>query len=185
MNIIKKIYYYGYSLYNITYIYLLRLIYKNYNENRKAIKNNNYIDNIYALFGDCNYIIDNIYLGSCFNASNKSLLDELNIKKIVNISYDIPNYYEDIEYYNYKIKDDGKDILEIEKLKEILTFVLKDKQNILIHCVMGRSRSVSFIIYYLMIIHNMNIDDAIKYIEKKRYVINPSVKFYNNLKNLK
>ena len=49
---------------------------------------------------------------------------------------------------------------------------------------MGRSRSATVILYYLIKIHNMNLDDAIEYLISKRYVVNPSIKFINNLKNI-
>lgn len=184
MNLFLKGYYYGYSFFRISYLYIIRLIYKDYTEERKSIKGKNvdYMNNVYALFGDCDHIIDNIYLGSCYNASNINLLNELEIKKIVNISYDVPNYHENIEYYNYKIKDDGIDDLDLDILDKIIEFVKENDNKILVHCVMGKSRSASFIIYYLMKIHNLKLEDALDKLNEKRNVINPSIKFYNKLK---
>lgn len=185
-EIIKKGYYYSYSFLRISYIYIYRLIYKNYTEQREAIKQEdiNYISNIYALFYDCDYIIDNIYLGSCYNASNENLLKELNIKKIVNISDDIPNYHNDIEYYNYKIKDDGIEQFNLEEMNKLIDFIKTDDRNILIHCVMGKSRSVTVVLYYLMKIHNMSLENALEFLNKKRNVINPSICFIKYLQNI-
>ena len=187
MDIIKKGYNYSYSFLKISYIFLLRFFYKDYTEKRKSLEENkeNYIVNINALFGCCDHIIDNIYLGSSFNASNEDLLNNLKIKRIVNISYDIPNYYEDnIEYFYLKMKDDGIDEYTKEDLDNIIEFIKKNNDNVLIHCMMGRSRSATVILYYLIKIHNMNLDDAIEYLLSKRYVVNPSIKFIENLKNI-
>ena len=41
------------------------------------------------------YIVNNIYLGSAFNASNKELLDYYNIKYIINITNEISNHFPD------------------------------------------------------------------------------------------
>ena len=49
---------------------------------------------------------------------------------------------------------------------------------------MGRSRSATVILYYLIKIHNMSLDSSIEYLISKRYVVNPSIKFIENLKNI-
>jgi len=180
----KKSYYYSYSLVQISYIFLYRLLYNNYKEHRPAIKNKDYISNIPALFNDCTYIIDNIYLGSIYNACNENLIKELNIKRIINITIDSPNFCDSIEYYNYKIKDDGKDEFSLEKLEEMCNFIKKNNNNILVHCMFGKSRSCTLVLFYLMKYHNMNLDEAFKFVENKRYVINPSIAFYNYLKDI-
>jgi len=183
MNFITNSYYYTYSFFKISYIFFQRLLNKNYKENRLALKNNDndYLDNINALFGNCSYIIDNIYLGSSFNASNINLLEQLNIKKIINISYDIPNYHDNIEYYYLQLKDDGNDEFKKEELDDMIDFIKKDNNKVLVHCMMGRSRSATLVLYYLIKIHNMNLNQAIDYLSQKRYVINPSLKFIQNL----
>ena len=186
MNLLKKGYNYGYSFIRISYIFILRIFNKDYVENRKFLKDNNenYIENFNALFGCCTYIIDNIFLGSSFNASNEDLLDNLKIKRIVNISYDIPNYHNNLDYFYLKMKDDGIDEFNKEQLDNIINFIKKDNNNVLIHCMMGRSRSATVVLYYLIKIHNMTLDESLEYLLSKRYVVNPSLKFIENLKNI-
>jgi len=48
----------------------------------------------------------------------------------------------------------------------------------------GKSRSCTLVLFYLMKYHNMNLDEAFKFVENKRYVINPSIAFYNYLKDI-
>ena len=49
---------------------------------------------------------------------------------------------------------------------------------------MGRSRSVSIIIYYLMKKFNLSYDQAIDIIKNKRNYVNPSQIFKENIKEL-
>jgi len=45
--------------------------------------------------------------------------------------------------------------------------------NVLVHCEMGRSRSVSLLIFYLMKTLDITYEDAYELIKAKRYTINP------------
>ena len=103
-------------------------------------------------FSSPTHIIDNIYLGNVLNASNDSILDKLNISKIINITEEVPNYFGDIEnypniyndkinYYNIRIKDVNLGNIT-EQFKETINFFEQNKEkNIFIHCFMGAVRS--------------------------------------------
>ena len=82
------------------------------------------------------------------------------------------------------MKDDGIDEFNKEQLDNIINFIKKDNNNVLIHCMMGRSRSATVVLYYLIKIHNMTLDESLEYLLSKRYVVNPSLKFIENLKNI-
>jgi hypothetical protein len=132
------------------------------------------------------YIIDNIYLGSCLGACNLNLLNKNKIGYIINISEDIPNFFEDkFKYLQIKKKDNGKEELEKKNFEESYNYILRSQdknKKIFIHCFVGRSRSVSLIIYYLMKKYNYTIKESLDFIKKKRDVIDPAIKFINNLK---
>jgi len=56
-------------------------------------------------------IIDNIYLGSAFNAASYRTLKKLNIKVILNVSYELSKYhkkYDDFKYHQYTVHDDNR-----------------------------------------------------------------------------
>jgi protein-tyrosine phosphatase len=51
--------------------------------------------------------------------------------------------------------------------KECIEFInkaVRRKENILIHCRAGMSRSASIVISYLMIVHYMKYEEALKYV---------------------
>lgn len=136
-------------------------------------------------FGYPSYIKDKIYLGSAFNAATKSTLDTLNIKYIINVTDKIENYFPDCyEYETYIIDDnDQQHIIPFleQSYKKIKEFQEKNNGNILVHCVMGASRSASVVCYYLMREYNFNPKEIYQAMKLKRECVNPSCTFYNDL----
>jgi protein tyrosine/serine phosphatase len=136
-------------------------------------------------FGHPTYIKDKIYLGSAFNAATKSTLDTLNIKYIINVTDKIENYFPGCyEYETYLIEDNDQQhitpYLEVsyQKIKE---FQQNNDGNILIHCVMGASRSASIVCYYLMREYRFTPKEIYHAMKLKRECVNPSHTFYHNL----
>jgi len=60
------------------------------------------INHITNLFIEPTHIIDNIYLGNAYNASNYAIIKQYNFNYIVNVSKEIKNYYEqqNIDFYS-------------------------------------------------------------------------------------
>ena len=130
-------------------------------------------------FSDPTYIVDNIYLGNVLNASNYSISEKYKITSILNITEEVPNYYNDrCLYLNVKIKDiNSGDITE--HFKEIIDFFKKSNGNLLVHCFMGASRSVIITMLYLIHFKNMSPEVALFFIKSRRPNINPNTTFYN------
>ena len=138
-------------------------------------------------FGAPSYIKDRIYLGSAFNAATKSTLDNLNIKYIINVTDKIENYFPNsYEYETYIIEDnDQQHIIPYleNSYKKIKEFQHRNNGNILVHCVMGASRSASVVCYYLMREYRLNPKDIYEAMKLKRECVNPSNTFYRDLMN--
>jgi protein-tyrosine phosphatase len=144
------------------------------------------IEQIQTFFSEPTYIIDNIYLGSAFNASNYNSLKQNNIGLIINMTNEISNYYNDeIIYKKYGLYDNNNEpiIQYLEKtFEDIIEFQKKyPNKNILIHCFMGASRSASILTYYIHKKFNISIDESIIFIKNKREIINLTTLFYNQL----
>ena len=161
---------------------------KTYSVRRMNNINIGFLGNMYNLTYEATHIIDNIYLGNGYNASNWKELETKNIGLIINITNEIPNYYSDnIEYYNIDIKDIGESDLHpyldkfIEKITSFKKYNIENK-NILIHCYMGSSRSASLVVAYLIKFKDMSIDKAINFIINKREIVNINKKFIEDLK---
>lgn len=138
-------------------------------------------------------ILNNLYLGSSFNAYDLELLKNHNINIILNITYEIDNFYQSdlsLTYYKFPIFDNNVD--DISKILSITYNIIDhylNKNNIysnnkiLVHCYMGASRSASVIIYYLMKKYNLSYDKSLNFITKKRPIVNLSKKFDLTLKS--
>ena len=82
---------------------------------KRIFDNTGFIDNYKIFYGPSTKIMKNLYLGSSFNAYDKEEVLNNKINVIFNITVEIPNFHENIIYYNYPIKDNG-----IENITQIL-----------------------------------------------------------------
>jgi len=146
---------------------------------------NIYMD-LYNLTYKPTYVIDNIYIGNAYNASNYYDLIDMNIGLIINITDEIPNFYEkEFTYYNIFIKDNNNAHI-LPYIDNMLIAITKFQQtnvnkNILIHCYMGSSRSASLVVAYLSYIHMYTIKDSINFLKTQRPIININTTFIDDL----
>jgi protein-tyrosine phosphatase len=145
----------------------------------------NIINQYYFFFSSPTHIIDNIYLGSAFNAASYQTLKDLNIKHIINVTQEITPYFDNYEEFNYKIYklyDNNQD--DIEKyLDDSYNYIINNVDNILVHCYMGSSRSATIVIYYLMKKYSMTFEESINLVKEKRNIVNLTNKFREELQN--
>lgn len=158
------------------------------NEGNRIFKQPHYLIQSGVFLSNPTHIIDNIYLGSAYNAADFNWLRENNIGLIINMTNEISKYYpNDFEYSQFKISDDHTTHitdLVINGLDKINEYTKRENKNILVHCFMGSSRSATLVIYYLLKEKNMTIEEAIKFIKLKRYMVNPSKVFIDDLVSL-
>jgi hypothetical protein len=143
----------------------------------------NYYDQYTTCYSPPTYILDNIYLGSAYNAANYTILKDTGIDIIINITNEIDNYYpNDFIYHNYKIEDNEEG--DLEEFLDKSYDVIKNSANkkVLVHCYMGASRSASLVIYYLIKEKKMSFDEAFDLLKSKRIVVNPNIKFVQILR---
>lgn len=132
-------------------------------------------------------IIPSLYLSSSKIVSDLSELQKYNIKAIVNVTSDIPNYFEkDIEYLRVSIDD--KLTENIEKYFDV-THKFIDEQiskghSVLVHCQAGISRSATIIISYLMLRNKETYSQVLEYIRSKRSKVEPNLGFCIKLLSL-
>ncbi len=146
-----------------------------------------------SLSAEPTLIVDNIYLGSAYNAATYSTLKKLDIKVIINATTEISNYFpDDFTYYKYSLYDNNKHTINKyldDSFNKIKYHQDNTSGNILIHCFMGASRSVSIVIHYLMKTmvnndgSNYTFDEALQYIKNKRPIVNPTHKLSDDIKN--
>lgn len=149
----------------------------------RLYKNYSVYNQYVTFFCSPSHIIDNIYLGSAFNAANFSQLNDLGIEVVINVTKEISIHFpEHYIYKKFELYDNNEENLE-KYLINTYNFIKQHKdKKIFIHCKMGASRSVSVLLYYLMKEYKMPLDVAIEFIKEKRMIINPNCRFIETLK---
>ena len=129
-------------------------------------------------------IIPHLYLSDVWIATNMNELVQFNINTIINMTYEVQNkFIESFTYYKYDWYDNFKfNILDnLDIIVDQIHEVIKQNLNVLVHCKMGLSRSVTVIIAYLMKYNNMKFDEAYNFIAVKKF-IDPNVGFIKQLR---
>ncbi|CEF59544.1 Dual specificity phosphatase, catalytic domain and Protein-tyrosine/Dual specificity phosphatase domain and Protein-tyrosine phosphatase, catalytic domain and Dual specificity phosphatase, subgroup, catalytic domain-containing protein [Strongyloides ratti] len=132
-------------------------------------------------------ILNFLYLGSQADALNNDILKKYDIKAILNIT--IPcirpdkELIKDSNFLNIELKDNftEKILPHFERAFEFIDKQKDLKNNVLIHCLAGISRSATFCIAYLM--KHLAIDHscAYSYVKSLRSSISPNFNFLGQL----
>ncbi|XP_024961015.1 dual specificity protein phosphatase 1-like isoform X2 [Cynara cardunculus var. scolymus] len=130
-------------------------------------------------------IEEGLYLGSVGAANNKSLLKSLNVTHILTAANSLPPAYPND--FTYKIVDvsDREDVNIAQFFDECFSFINEAKRmgGVLVHCFVGRSRSVTIVVAYLMKKHRMSLSKALNHVKSKRSMAAPNHGFMLQLHN--
>ncbi len=131
-------------------------------------------------------VLPGLYLGNARDAKDINLLQQNEIKSIINISTTIPCYHENENLFDYRQLPCNDSIQEnilqyFENTFDYIQKKLSANENVLVHCQSGISRSPSFVIGYLMKYHSKTFDQAYLLVREKRKIINPNLNFLTQL----
>lgn len=135
---------------------------------------------------------DQLYLSGSVGAEDLSQLLELGITHIINITDMIPNYHEKemnnngeslFTYMNIAIPDCGS-IQLAAFLPDVIHFItnaINSNGRVLVHCFAGKSRSASIVIAFIMQSKRWGFQEAFKFVQSKRDVVDPNFGFCTQL----
>ncbi|XP_011870470.1 PREDICTED: dual specificity protein phosphatase 19 [Vollenhovia emeryi] len=129
-------------------------------------------------------IIPGLYLSSQDPAVCNDILKKYEIRHILSIGVDISEKYVDIQYHTCDLLDlpESNILPSIKKCVDIIRTSLKE--NILVHCNAGVSRSASIVIAYLMIVMKLSYDEAYDTVKRARSCIKPNDGFVKQLRSI-
>ncbi|XP_072229155.1 dual specificity phosphatase 29-like [Leuresthes tenuis] len=142
-----------------------------------------------------NEVWPNVYIGDEQTAKDKFNLKKLGITHILNAAEGTWNsvdtgagYYSDMDIVYYGVVAEDIPTFDLSQYffsaAQFIQETLSNPQNkLLVHCVMGRSRSATLFLAYLMIYENMTVVDAIEHVKKRRRII-PNFGFLKQLREL-
>jgi len=140
-------------------------------------------------------ILSNLYLSSAEPAQNLTLLKQLHINSILNLTgykYNSnslrykPNYPPEITVLHIKIADE-MDTKICDYFDEALCFIHNiignnnSSNRILVHCEAGISRSATIVIAYLMKYHHKSLKSAYNFVKQCKSNVGPNKNFFKEL----
>ena len=130
-------------------------------------------------------IIDYLYLGDLNDSSDYDFLTNNNIKTIINLTtFKNEKIYDNIKYYNIQMLDSpDQPILYVIHCVNDIIEKNKFQGNILVHCYVGKSRSASCVIAYIMYLSNFKYDvnNILIYVKNLRPIVQPNDGFMKQL----
>ena len=135
------------------------------------------------MWAKMNEIVDGIWLGDLSAACNKEELKNKGIKKILSVLKQLgPNYKIEDGFIQKRIEiNDFETENIIQYFGECLNFI-EGNDKILVHCMAGASRSATIVIAYLMWKKKMDLDEALYFVQNKRFIVYPNEGFREQLR---
>ncbi|KAF6734732.1 Dual specificity phosphatase DUPD1 [Oryzias melastigma] len=142
-----------------------------------------------------NEVWPHVYIGDEETAKDKVKLRSLGVTHVLNSAEGTwnnvdtgPAYYSDMNIVYYGVVAEDVQTFDLSQYffsaAQFIHETLSDPQNkLLVHCVMGRSRSATLFLAYLMIHEKMTVVDAIEHVKKRRRII-PNWGFLKQLREL-
>jgi len=129
-------------------------------------------------------ITNNIYITDINGARNTDLIKDKRISCVVSLTKQPVFRASNIKYFHIKI-DDTESVnflsMTVDVADQVIELITQNS-IVLVHCFLGVSRSVSFVILVL-IKQGMEFDDALKLVTTKRPAANPNPSFKKQLKD--
>jgi len=131
-------------------------------------------------------ILPQLFLGPVQHPREKTAeFINLNIDIIINCCDDYTHKHSDTYIIeNYPINDGFDATISdfLDPIAESINQHMCHNKRVYVHCIQGRSRSVSILIYYLIKFKNMSFDEAFEKIQKNRPIILPNPNFILEIK---
>lgn len=135
-------------------------------------------------------IDEHLWLGSQKDAANKKFLIANNIRLIISFELfpEISPFIKHITRTHISMYDSMKEANSVNYPQKVLDAISQinkySNRNVLIHCSVGKSRSASIAIAYMMSTYSMNLEEALNYVKSKRD-IDPEQGFLNRLEEMR
>lgn len=154
----------------------IKYSYKDYINGKRMLNDENSENKIDEDEHDMDMICNNIWLGNYKAAYDKELLDEHNIKYVINITDTIECPFDDKFYLYIPIRDKYSCKLAtkhfiIKNYLRAFKFIdeaISKGYGVLVHCKKGHHRSANLLLFYLVYKFNVGYIEALIYIKTKR-----------------
>jgi atypical dual specificity phosphatase len=120
-----------------------------------------------------------LFVGSQVEASDLDLLQRAGVQCVLNCAREIPCFHKSVLVYHHLVlEDDENEILE-PLFEQAFEFI--DSGVCLVHCQAGISRSVTFVLAYLMARKNLTLCEAFQLVKGVRPCAGPNIGYWRQL----
>lgn len=132
-------------------------------------------------------VIPGLYISSGNAAANEQNIVKNKISLIVNATPNLPEpewaQVHRVKHKRVPLKDRPDSDLKryFDTIADIIEGELSIKGHVLVHCVMGASRSATLIMVYLMKYKRYPLKQAFLTVHRRREIINPNVGFWRQM----
>ena len=114
-------------------------------------------------------IIENLWLGNALNANDRDFLTRARVRAVVNLSQEVPNLLlPHVTHCQYRARDEVGCALPLRWLVRFIHAQREAGHAVLVHCFIGRSRSVAVVCAYLMAYRGYTFDQAYAHVSRAR-----------------
>ncbi|XP_041485385.1 probable rhodanese domain-containing dual specificity protein phosphatase [Lytechinus variegatus] len=120
---------------------------------------------------------DILYQGNVKHSKNETVLKNLKITHILNVSMECQNAFpKSFEYLQVKVEDESTEQLSphLERAAKFIAGAINGGGRVLVHCVQGKSRSSTCTIAFLMSYRGWTLKDAHEYLKDRRSIAAPN-----------
>jgi atypical dual specificity phosphatase len=131
-----------------------------------------------------------LYLGSALDARDKTALRAHRIRYVLNCCAEMDTSWAasavGARYLRLRLLDESFQTLRpaLETGLDFIAQAERDRASILVHCIAGRSRSASVVLYWLMRRCSLRLADALRFLRSRRNSVSPNPGFLRQLRQI-
>ena len=129
-------------------------------------------------------VVAGVYISDSYGADNISFLKQKLITHVLICCKELwPQFPDDFVYKKLEIIDSSQFQI-VEFFNEAVDFIqigLKGDGKVLVHCQMGKSRSVTIVVAYLIKVHRLSVEKSMMLLKKVHLVSEPNQGFLKQL----
>jgi predicted protein tyrosine phosphatase len=133
-------------------------------------------------------IFNNLWIGGVDDVYDPTFIKRVMPTHIINCTVNERMYYGEFQCERLRIplKDDETDDLNmiLEGANKLNKFMETPDSNVIVHCAVGMSRSVTIVLTWMILYKKYKFIDAYNYVSEKRPIIRPNKFYMDFLKNL-
>ncbi|KRZ68858.1 Sodium/hydrogen exchanger 9, partial [Trichinella papuae] len=125
-----------------------------------------------------------LYIGTVNEAINMRSLQDYFISRVLTVDmFPLEMHYQSITYLFVMAKDipEWNLMADFDRCLEFIESSIQSKENVLVHCQEGISRSATVVAAYLMKKYNIDENEALRRIQAVRSIVRPNIGFMKQL----